>query len=84
MRAGSKKRQLTQNLLELSKLVDYKFRDDKILSQALKHRSFLTVTGEDRIASNERLELLGDAVLGLVVTEYLYKNYSREEARPCG
>ncbi|MBN1540723.1 ribonuclease III, partial [candidate division KSB1 bacterium] len=42
-------------------------------------RSFLSVTNEPRIQSNERLELLGDAVLGLVVTEYLFKTYPAKE-----
>jgi ribonuclease-3 len=58
--------------------IEYSFKDATILLQALKHRSYLTKTGEERFESNERLELLGDAVLGLVVTEYLYKKYPRE------
>lgn len=67
------------NLSDLSERLKYKFTDTNILYQALKHRSYLTRTGEKRIESNERLELLGDAVLGLVVTEYLYNKYPGEE-----
>jgi len=67
------------NLADLSDRLKYQFNDTKILYQALKHRSFLTCTGEKRIESNERLELLGDAVLGLVVTEYLFNKYPGEE-----
>ncbi len=67
------------NLSDLSERLKYTFTDTNILYQALKHRSFLTCTGEKRIESNERLELLGDAVLGLVVTEYLYNKYPGEE-----
>lgn len=43
-----------------------------MLEQALTHRSF---TEGDLQASNERLEFLGDAVLGFIITEYLYKQY---------
>jgi len=56
----------------------YHFKDPAKLRQALKHRSYLIKTGEARCASNERLELLGDAVLGLVVTEHLYHHFPRE------
>lgn len=49
-----------------------------MLLQALKHRSYLALSGEERNASNERLELLGDSVLGLIVTDYLYHEYPDE------
>ncbi|NIT57117.1 MAG: ribonuclease III, partial [Aliifodinibius sp.] len=45
---------------------------------ALKHRSFLNVTNEPRVHSNERLEFLGDAVLDLVVTQYLYEKFPKK------
>jgi len=67
------------DLQELSKRLSYSFSDESLLLQALKHRSFLTLSGEERILSNERLELLGDAVLGLIVTEYLYKQFPHKE-----
>ncbi len=67
------------NLVKLSRFLHYTFTDKQLLLQALKHRSYLASTGEDRIQSNERLELLGDSVLGLVVTEYLYKSFPNEE-----
>ena len=53
------------------------FRDPFLLITAFKHRSYLNITNEDRIASNERLEFLGDAVLDLVVTQYLYKKFPK-------
>ena len=59
--------------------INYQFNNKALIIQALKHRSFLSVTNESRLLSNERLELLGDAVLGLVVTEYLYKNFPLKE-----
>ncbi len=70
---------LLPNLARLSELLDYNFANEDILLQALKHRSYLTITGEKRIKSNERLELLGDAVLELVVADYLYHEYPDEE-----
>jgi ribonuclease-3 len=66
-------------LLDLESKLNYHFTNRNLIIQALKHRSFLEVSGEERICSYERLELLGDAVLGLVVTEYLYKKYSTKE-----
>ncbi|RPH92579.1 MAG: ribonuclease III [Calditrichaeota bacterium] len=68
----------TINLAVLYKKLEYTFNRPELLLQALKHRSFLVQTGEDRNASNERLELLGDAVLGLLVTEFLYLEYPEE------
>ncbi len=53
----------------------YSFRDPSLLINALLHRSHIHVTGQDREQSNERLEFLGDAVLGLVVNELLYHKY---------
>ncbi len=75
----NKNEQKLKNIDHLCQRINYTFRDQTILFQSLKHRSFLTTSGEPRITSNERLELLGDAVLGLVVTEYLYKDYPKEE-----
>lgn len=59
--------------------LNYRFKDRALITQALKHRSFLAVTNEPRLSSNERLELLGDAVLGLVVTEFLFKKFPTKE-----
>ncbi len=59
--------------------LNYKFHDKSLINQALKHRSFLSVTNEQRLSSNESLELLGDAVLGMVVTEFLFKKFPTKE-----
>ncbi len=67
------------NLPDLSDQLGYQFKNVELLRQALKHRSYLTCTGEPRIQSNERLELLGDSVLGMVVTEHLYQEYDNAE-----
>jgi ribonuclease III len=55
--------------------IGYTFRDRTFLHNSLLHRSHIHVTGQEREQSNERLEFLGDAVLGLVANEELYKSY---------
>jgi ribonuclease III len=56
-------------LEECQKTISYRFRNPKLLRAALTHSS----GADTRLASNERLEFLGDAVLGLVVCEQLYE-----------
>jgi ribonuclease III len=51
------------------------FKNKELLRQAFTHRSFLNENREAAINHNERLEFLGDAVLELAVTEYLYEKY---------
>lgn len=51
------------------------FNDKKLLEQAFIHRSYINENNGSKLCHNERLEFLGDAVLELVVTEYLYKHY---------
>lgn len=55
------------------------FNDEELLRQAFTHRSYLNENPEKGLEHNERLEFLGDAVLELVVTEHLYKNYTNPE-----
>jgi ribonuclease-3 len=52
-----------------------RFEDDALLARALAHRSWCAEHGG--VASNERLEFLGDAVLGLVVTDHIFRTYPR-------
>lgn len=54
------------------------FRNKDLLLKALKHRSYLIVSKEDKIHSNERLEFLGDSILNFILTEYLYENYPQK------
>ena len=51
------------------------FKDKDLLKKAFTHRSYLNENEAEGIQHNERLEFLGDAVLELVVTSYLYKTY---------
>ncbi|MBU0742551.1 ribonuclease III [bacterium] len=55
--------------------LNYTFTDPYLLRQALVHRSQTHILGGGRLESNERLEFLGDSVLGLVVNAYLYRHY---------
>ena len=55
--------------------LEHTFANRELLANALLHRSHIHVTGLDREDSNERLEFLGDAVLGLVVNEILFQKF---------
>ncbi len=57
--------------MDLEEKLKYTFRNKNLLKQAITHRSYV----KDKRLSNERLEFLGDAVLELVITEFLLKNY---------
>lgn len=59
--------------------LDYTFKDESTLIQAITHRSYLNEHTDFPYPHNERLEFLGDAVLELVVTEHLFVNYSNPE-----
>ena len=54
-------------------VIEYEFRDVALLDQAMSHRSWCAEQGGQ--VSNERLEFLGDAILGLVVAEYTFVTY---------
>ena len=51
------------------------FKNKKLLEQAFIHRSYINENGGSKLSHNERLEFLGDAVLELIVTDYLYNKY---------
>jgi ribonuclease III len=63
----------------LEERLGHTFRDRSLLLQALTHRSYLNEHEDFPYAHNERLEFLGDAVLELVVTEHLYRQYANPE-----
>jgi len=67
------------DLSSLEKKIGVKFNDQELLKQSLTHRSYLNENPDFNLGHNERLEFLGDAVLELVVTEYLYRNYQNPE-----
>ncbi len=59
----------------LEKKLDNVFKNKNLLTQAFVHRSYLNENPQIGLGNNERLEFLGDAVLELAVTEYLYAQY---------
>lgn len=69
------------NLQEFQKFLGIKFNDENILKQAFVHRSYLNEHPGLKMGHNERLEFLGDAVVELVVTDYLYKNFQEMEGK---
>jgi ribonuclease-3 len=56
----------------LEKKLNYTFRNKELLSEALNHSSYANEHRSDHVRSNERLEFLGDSVLGFVTAEYLF------------
>lgn len=62
----------------LEKKLGLSFKNKKLLIQSFVHRSYLNENPSFGSEQNERLEFLGDAVLELVVTEYLYKEYPKK------
>jgi len=63
----------------LEKIIKIKFNNKNLLKESMVHRSYINEHPEFELGQNERLEFLGDAVLELVVTEYLYENYENPE-----
>jgi ribonuclease-3 len=67
------------DLQEFEKNIGVSFKDRGLLEQVFIHRSFLNEHPDVALENNERLEFLGDAVLELIVTEYLYKHFKKSE-----
>jgi ribonuclease-3 len=64
---------VTDTLRDFQKRIGYEFRDRTLLERALTHKSFSNEHREVRSPNNERLEFLGDAVLGFVVGELIFR-----------
>lgn len=60
---------------DLEDIIGYRFRNIMLLQNALAHSSYANERWHDSLKSNERLEFLGDSVLGMVTAEYLYRNF---------
>ncbi|MEJ0021733.1 MAG: ribonuclease III [Candidatus Doudnabacteria bacterium] len=67
------------DLEKLETKIKIQFKDRNLLQSALTHRSYLNENRRWPLAHNERLEFLGDAVLELITTEYLYRNFPNPE-----
>lgn len=70
---------LEKSARDLAKSLKINFKNFAILENSLIHRSFINEHRNWKLSSNERLEFLGDAVLELTVTDFLFYNYSNEE-----
>lgn len=60
------------NMVELEKKLNYTFRNPALLEEALSHSSYANEHRAGHLNSNERLEFLGDSVLGFVTAEFLF------------
>ena len=60
---------------ELEKKLNYTFRNQELLREALNHSSYANEHRSQGLGSNERLEFLGDSVLGFVTAEYLFARH---------
>lgn len=70
---------MEKNLNQFEKKIGIRFKDKNLLRQIFVHRSYLNENVGFDLDHNERLEFLGDAVIELIVTHYLYKNYKNPE-----
>ncbi|MDO5695163.1 MAG: ribonuclease III [Eubacteriales bacterium] len=67
------------DIKHMEKMFHYRFKNKKLLRNALIHRSYTNEHREEQLANNERLEFLGDAVLEIVVSDYLYRTCEKQE-----
>jgi ribonuclease III len=70
---------MQKDISELEKKIKIQFENKELLQTAVTHRSYLNENRSYKLDQNERLEFLGDAVLELVVTDYLYANFPNPE-----
>lgn len=68
-----------KDICSLEKKIEVKFKDKNLLRQAMVHRSYLNENRKFELDHNERMEFLGDAVLELITTEYLYNKFPNPE-----
>jgi ribonuclease-3 len=64
-----------EKIAEFEKRLGYQFKNKKLLIEALTHRSFFHEHPEKAATHNERLEFLGDSVLGFVIVEFLFSSH---------
>lgn len=71
----SKMKRERKDLISLEKNLNYQFNNKELLNLAMTHSSYANEYKMGIVENNERLEFLGDAILSLVVSQYLYKKY---------
>lgn len=70
---------MDEKFYKLQNLINLKFNDINVLKQAFIHSSYINEHEIEKYEDNQRLEFLGDAVLELIVSDYLYKKYNDKE-----
>jgi len=70
-----------KNLSTLEKNLNLKFKNKDLFQKALIHRSYLNEHPTFKLGHNERLEFLGDAVLELIITKFLFQNFEQGEGQ---
>lgn len=78
MARDNEDRNIDEDLIALERVLGYVFKDKLHLLTAITHRSYLNEHREAKQDHNERLEFLGDAVLELVVTDFLFHKYPQK------
>ncbi len=73
MKSGSEN--IESRLCEFEEIIGYKFKNQKLLYEALTHSSYANEINIGHNKSNERLEFLGDSVLSIVVSDHLYRHF---------
>lgn len=68
---------MTNEYLNLEKILNISFKNRRLLEQAFIHRSYLNETRSKSLFSNERLEFLGDSILSFIISENLYLQFPK-------
>lgn len=66
---------MDQTILEFSEKIQYTFQNEEFLQNALTHSSYAYEKNSPQVKSNERMEFLGDSVLSVTMSEYLYRHF---------
>ncbi|ABR48903.1 Ribonuclease III [Alkaliphilus metalliredigens QYMF] len=62
--------------VDFEEMIQYQFKDKQLLKEALTHSSYANESKVKKIKHNERLEFLGDSVLGIIISDYIFKKYT--------
>lgn len=66
---------MEDNLVTLEESLGYHFQNERLLILAITHTTFAYEAQQESLSDNQRLEFLGDSILGMAVAEYLYEKY---------
>ncbi len=66
---------MSTRFIELEKMMGYKFENMNLITRAMTHSSYSNENKKEKLKNNERLEFLGDSVLSIVISEFLFSHY---------